>query len=301
MARITVAQLEAFFWTAQLGSSQQAARHLHLTQPSISLRLRDLREAVGLELFERGPTGLRLTFHGRALLGRATTVLDEVQKMRDPHGDTEVGGPLRFGMAEGFAVVCLPPLLKALSREFPSLRPELVVATSDALERLLTENALDLAILVNPVAAEKQRLIPLGAQTTSWVAPAGWDLPATVRPADLLTLPIISNPAPSAMYRQTSDWFATAAMEPTNISICSSVSVSAQLIAAGIAMGVLPTKMAVPLVAEGRVRIVASVPPIEAGKVYASHPLGAGGQATDKVIGVVRRMLQSIDYFTHPA
>ena len=45
--RFTIAQLEAFFWTAQLGSLSKASGHLHLAQPTISLRLRDLERTLG--------------------------------------------------------------------------------------------------------------------------------------------------------------------------------------------------------------------------------------------------------------
>jgi DNA-binding transcriptional LysR family regulator len=46
--RFTIAQLEAFFWTARLGSLSKAASYLHMSQPTISLRLRDLEVALNL-------------------------------------------------------------------------------------------------------------------------------------------------------------------------------------------------------------------------------------------------------------
>lgn len=56
--RITLAQLEALFWIARLGSVQQAARQLNLAQPTVSLRLRDLALGVGKPLFERAKRSL---------------------------------------------------------------------------------------------------------------------------------------------------------------------------------------------------------------------------------------------------
>ena len=51
--RFTLAQLEAFYWIATLGTVRDAARHLNLAQPTVSLRLRDLETAFGAVLFER--------------------------------------------------------------------------------------------------------------------------------------------------------------------------------------------------------------------------------------------------------
>ena len=51
--RFTIAQIEAFFWTAQLGSLSKAAGRLHIAQPTISLRLNDLERALDVTLFQR--------------------------------------------------------------------------------------------------------------------------------------------------------------------------------------------------------------------------------------------------------
>ena len=62
MSRITIAQLEAFYWTATLGSVDSAARRLNLSQPTISLRLKALERVSGRKLFDRV---------GRGEIGRA--------------------------------------------------------------------------------------------------------------------------------------------------------------------------------------------------------------------------------------
>ena len=49
----TLAQIEAFYWIARLGGFRAAAARFNLTQPTISLRIRGLEQALGLKLFER--------------------------------------------------------------------------------------------------------------------------------------------------------------------------------------------------------------------------------------------------------
>ncbi len=294
--RLTLAQLEAFLWAVDLGSVQAAARHLHLAQPTVSLRLRDLEAALGVELFERAGRGIRPTPSGLSLLGRARTVLREVDRIRESPDPGPVAGSARVGLAEGVAMVCLAPLVSALRRDHPQLRPEFTVATTAALEPDLARHNLDLAVLVNPVGHSGVRLIPLGLQPTSFMAAPSWGLSGKVRPADLRNVPIVSNPPPSAMFRQTQDWFAAAGIEPARIDMCSSVTITAHLIAAGVAVGVLPHKMVEKEIADGTLVVLATDPPVGDGRVYAAYREGGESRAIDAILHSLRGVLSSMDY-----
>jgi DNA-binding transcriptional LysR family regulator len=296
MSRLTLAQLEAFFWAVELGSVQAAARQLHLAQPTVSLRLRDLENALGVQVFERAGRGIRPTANGLGLLDRAKTVLREIDRIREPLDQAPVAGVVRVGVAEGVAMVLLAPLVRTLREDHPALRPEFTVATSAALEPDLAKHELDLAILVNPVGHSGVRLIPLGLQPTSFMAAPSWGLSGKVRPADLRHIPIVSNPPPSAMFRQTQDWFAAAGIEPTRIDMCSSVTVSAHLIASGVAVGVLPHKMVERQLAEGALAILQTDPPVSDGRVYAAYRDGGESRVIDAFIHSLRGVLASMDY-----
>jgi DNA-binding transcriptional LysR family regulator len=294
--RITLAQLEAFFWVATLGSVQSAARQLRLAQPTVSLRLRDLEAVLGAELFERAGRGLRPTASGLGLIPRARAVLGEIERIREQSGDIDVSGTVRVGLAEGFAMVCLAPLVSALRRDWPALRPEFVVTTSASLERELIERQLDMAVLVNPLGHGSIRQIPLGIQPTSWMAAPSWGLGPKVRPADLRQVPIVTNPAPSAMFRQINGWFASAGIEPSRLDLCSSVTVCAHLVASGVVVGVLPHKMAERQLDEGLLSIVAADPPIEPGRVFVAYHEGGESKAIDAMIQSLRGVLAGMDY-----
>jgi len=294
--RLTLAQLEAFFWAVELGSVQAAARQLNLAQPTVSLRLRDLENALGMQVFERAGRGIRPTASGLGLLDRAKTVLREVDRIRDAPGQKPVAGGARVGVAEGVAMVCVAPLVQALRQDHPALRPEFTIATTAALEPELVRHELDLAVLVNPVGHSGIRLIPLGLQPTSFMAAPSWGLSGKVRPADLRHIPIVSNPPPSAMFRQTQDWFAAAGIEPARIDMCSSVTVSAHLIASGVAVGVLPHKMVERQIADGSLVVLQTDPPVGDGRVYAAYRDGGENRAIDAIIHSLRGVLSSMDY-----
>ena len=81
MNNITIAQLETFFWTVELGSVHRAAAKLNLAQPTISLRLRQLEAEVGIQLLARSGRGLHITREGNAFLTHAKLVLDAYRQM----------------------------------------------------------------------------------------------------------------------------------------------------------------------------------------------------------------------------
>ncbi|WP_447776930.1 LysR family transcriptional regulator [Variovorax boronicumulans] len=75
MLRITFRQLEAFHWAATLGSVNAAARHLFVSQPAITARVRELEGILGHALFARSQQGVQLTAAGGELFQRVQVLL----------------------------------------------------------------------------------------------------------------------------------------------------------------------------------------------------------------------------------
>jgi DNA-binding transcriptional LysR family regulator len=296
MSRVTVAQLEAFYWTATLGSVQRAAQHLNISQPAISLRLRELETGTGLSLFDRSGRALKVSLSGQSVMHNARAVLENIDRLSS-HGDgVEVRGRIRVGFAEGFAMVCLPLILDQLHARYPELYPELLVATSSTIEPDLYESRIDLAILVEPTERADFVFLPLGAQQTRWVAAPHWQIPELARPADLVHIPIISNQPGTIGYRQVVRWFSAAGITLARIDICSSVATQARLIEAGTGIGILPVKMVEEKAARGELHIVESVPALEPVPVFVIHHKENLSPHVQAVIACVRDTLAGLDY-----
>jgi DNA-binding transcriptional LysR family regulator len=296
MSRVTFAQLETFYWTVQLGSAQRAADHLNLAQPTVSLRLKELRSALGSELFEKSSRGLIVTAEGKAILPHISTILSEVSAVVEKSADQALIGKLRVGLAEGFAVNCLPPLLEALRSQHPHLQPEWNVSTSANLEAAILDDHLDMAVILNPVGHEKMTLQALGTQPTTWVIPSTWNLPEPITPKDLWLKPVVSNPAPSAMYRQVTGWFAADGLSPSQLSVCTSVGVIAELVTGGLGAAVLPVRMAERYVDQGRMRMISSIPPIENGRLYIAIRSGIQDAKVTAVSRLIRNVVEDLRY-----
>lgn len=250
--RPTTAQLETFFWVARLGSVKEAASHLNLAQPTISLRLQELEAQFRQPLFDRGTRRLVLTPGGEALLPRAAALLQELNGIRALiGGGASTGGLVRLGLSETFARICLPDCVKRLAHERPSLQLDITVSTSATLERQVIERELDLAFVINPVGNPKLAVVQLGVQDAVWAAAPSIGLPRDVWPALLAPTPIITNPHPSPMYRQIIDWFREEGIEPVHLSRCTSVPLVVELVRAGLGTSLLPSRLIEPYLSDG--------------------------------------------------
>jgi DNA-binding transcriptional LysR family regulator len=300
MSRFSIAQLEAFYWTAELGSVQKAAEKLNIAQPTLSLRLRQLEADLSSPVLERAGRGIRLTREGHTFLRHTQLVLAAHRELQASSLVAEVSGALRFGVAEGFAVACLPRIIPALREAFPLLRPEWTVGTSTGLEQNLIDGRLDIAILVDPIGQRDIRLSSLGIQGNIWAAAAGSGLRGGETPGELARLTIITTPPPTPMYRLTTSWFADGQEQPGPLCICSSLNASLQLVFAGIGIGAFPGRMVEAFPSRETIMTFQSDPPLQPGRVYVADRADSDHARTAAVIRVLEAVTREMDYFSDP-
>jgi len=139
---------------AEHGSTLAAARHLDVTQSTISRHLAELEAELSVQLFDRRKTGLVLTDKGRELLVHAEqmdNIADNLQAVAS-HYSSSVSGTVRISASEVLAVEVLPYCLELLISDNPDLQIELVASNEAA--NLLTREA-DIAIrLFQPTQQE---------------------------------------------------------------------------------------------------------------------------------------------------
>lgn len=214
--RIQTAQLEAVRSVARLGSFRAAAAQLNLSQPTISMRVRELERHLGTPLFDRSGYRARLTEVGRDLIDYAERILGLAEEMEQRAGrPAQIAGPIRLGTADSFALTCLGPLLKQLEQEFPALRVDLTIDFSANLNQRLQRGELDVAFLTGPVEGPSLHIEALVRLPLAWVASPRLALPARLlRPKDLRDKAILTNPRPSHLFRSVQAWFGAVGLEP---------------------------------------------------------------------------------------
>src|SRR2546428_3889577 len=118
---ITYRQLQTFLAVARAGSLTLAARELGASQPTVSLQIKALSQALAIELVERSGRGLRLTPGGEALKLYARSVLDGLRALRQ-HVDALKGGQagaLTVGASATAGGYGLPAVLRPLHPPVP--------------------------------------------------------------------------------------------------------------------------------------------------------------------------------------
>lgn len=144
----TLHQLRIFEAAARLLHFGRAAAELNLTQPAVSIQLKQLEDATDLPLFEKIGRRMHLTSAGTELLGHVRSVLERLREADEAMRALKDGGGGELHVAatttaEYFA----PRLLAAFKRIHTDVRVRLTIDNRAALVRALTENTIDLAVM----------------------------------------------------------------------------------------------------------------------------------------------------------
>ena len=150
---ITFRQMRLFLALADTGSVSGAARALHVTQPTASMQLREVTEAVGLPLYEVIGRRVHLTDAGRDLATTARAIVDAWenfgQRVNAMHGLTR--GRLRVAVVST-AKYFVPRLLGGFCTQYPDIEIALEVLNRDGVVQRLRENLDDLYVMSMPPA-----------------------------------------------------------------------------------------------------------------------------------------------------
>lgn len=151
MPNYTLRQLRTFFEVAKLGSVSRAAEKLFITQPAVSMQLRQLEDEFGIALFESVGRNIRLTHAGHDFMAQATAVIASLK-------DLEAVMAEHAGMKRGeidVAIVStskyfIPMLLVQFNQMFPTIDVRLHIDNKENVFGMVERNEVDLAISGRP-------------------------------------------------------------------------------------------------------------------------------------------------------
>jgi LysR family transcriptional regulator, hydrogen peroxide-inducible genes activator len=185
----TLKQLRYFAALAKTLHFGRAAECCRITQPAMSMQIRELEAALGVTLVERSPAGVLLTAAGAEVAGRARDVLVAVQDLVDlaRHREMVLAGPLSLGVIPTIGPYLLPQILPRLHAAYPELRLSLRESQTEHLIDALVAGTLDLLILALPVGRDDVSTMALFEDAFTLAVPAGHHLAerSVVRQEDL--------------------------------------------------------------------------------------------------------------------
>lgn len=144
-----IQRLRVLVEVAHRGSVSRAAEGLGLTQPTVSLHLKALNEALGVAVVERRGRGIRLTEAGLLLETHARRALAELERAQEALGAQRdlATGSLRVGAGVSIGTEVIPQVVRGFQDRHPSIEVELEVGSTGAIAELLKRGELHVGVV----------------------------------------------------------------------------------------------------------------------------------------------------------
>jgi LysR family hydrogen peroxide-inducible transcriptional activator len=175
---ITLRQLRYLAALARNRHFGKAAEECAVTQPALSMQIRELERELGVDLIERRPGEIAVTETGIEVARRADHILAATRDLVDfaRHRDV-LSGPLKLGIIPTLAPYLLPRVLPLLQARYAALRLDVRETQTDTLVEELAAGALDCLLLAMPVEGADVETIVLFDDRFLLAAPAAEPLP----------------------------------------------------------------------------------------------------------------------------
>lgn len=179
---ITLRQLRYLTSLARHRHFGRAAKDCAISQPALSMQIRELEREIGAELVERRPGEIALSDIGLDVARRAEHILASTRDLVDfaRHRDV-LSGPLKLGIIPTLAPYILPRVLPVLQSRYPLLRLEVRETLTRQLLDELVGGDLDCIMLALPAEGADVETLPLFTDAFLLAVPAGDPLPAHSR------------------------------------------------------------------------------------------------------------------------
>ncbi|CAB3738676.1 MULTISPECIES: LysR family transcriptional regulator [Achromobacter] len=264
MRGLNLDHLRTFARVVELGSFSAAAERGGVTQPAVSLQIRQLERRFGLKLVERigrraGPTaaGLELLTHIRVI----DAALAQAEQAMTAHA-SQVSGRIRLGTGATACTYLLPPVLAELRRRFPAL--DVVASTGNTADmlRALENNTLDMGLVTLPAPGRMFQVTTVMEDEFVAIFPASdpGGIPAVVTPQTLALRPLVLFEPGARTRRLVDDWFEAAGVAAKPVMELGSTEAMKEIVAAGLGCAVLP-KLAVSAAGQRDALVVRSLTP----------------------------------------
>ena len=154
MANLTLKQFRYFEALAQHGHFGHAADASGISQPALSMQIKEMEADLGVALFERGPRHVRLTRFGEEFAPRVRDILRSVDEVSDLArlSQNTLSGRLRIGVIPTIAPYLLPSFIGQLTHDYPTLDLQIRETLTPRLIEELAQGRIDSAIVALPVS-----------------------------------------------------------------------------------------------------------------------------------------------------
>lgn len=166
--------LEALADSRHFGNAADACA---ISQPALSMQIKELEDELQVSLVERRKSGVALTEQGEEIVRRGRTILASVRDLVDyaKHRGGVLSGPLKLGAIPSIAPYLLPAALPRLRQRFPELSLQLRETVTETLLRELGSGELDVILIALPIGEPELETLALFQDKFLLAVPAGRD------------------------------------------------------------------------------------------------------------------------------
>lgn len=273
MSQPTFKQLEAIYWTGQLGSFQAAAKQLHTSQSAIAKRIAELDAMFDVELIDLKHRRARLTDAGLRLMKGADGLLSARDRMmNDMLGPAGFRGTLRLGASELVAVTWLPAFIEQIRLAYPDVVVELTVRQGLLLLESLKAGALHMAFVGGPFWDSSVESVELQEVEFTWMASPQLQIQeAMLTAAELSGYPMLVHTPEGVVSRIFDDWQRKAGFKLQRVITANSLTVMIEMTITGLGISPLPVEYAKRHLEDGSLVRLRTSPALPGVKYFAVH------------------------------
>lgn len=267
MNHLTLKQLRYFEALSRQGHFGRASEVCSISQPALSMQIKELEENLGISLFERTARQVRLTAFGEDFARRARDILRSVDELGDlaRAAQDRLTGRMRIGVIPTVAPYLLPAILRNVATQFPRLDMHVRETLTEKLIQELSEGRLDAAIVALPVSEPWLTETPLFSENMVLARPAAdaeKPVPCTEDLAEMRLLLLEEGHCFRDQALSFCSFQKTRAREGLE---GSSLSTLVQMVEAGLGVTLIP-EMAVPVETRGAAVSIARFPDPQPGR-----------------------------------
>lgn len=242
MTNVSLRQLRYFDALARHAHFGRAAEACAISQPALSMQIKELETVLGGVLLERGARQVVLTRLGEELARRVRDILRSVDELADfaRASRDRLAGQLRIGMIPTIAPYLMPRVVADLTRAHPELDIHIRESVTPSLMREIAEGRLDAAILALPVSQPSLTEVALFSENFLLVRPNADRLSPVPSAEKLRDMRLLLLEEGHCFRDQALSFCKMQSSRPRELLDASSLSTLVQMVSAGIGVTLIP-------------------------------------------------------------
>jgi DNA-binding transcriptional LysR family regulator len=192
---IDIHKIETFLSAAEKSSLSEAAKQLHLSQPTVSHQIKVLEQELGATLFDRSSTGLQLTEAGHLLLPWARRLLHDTNDLKDMMASlqSEIVGELRIACSTTAGKYILPQMAARFCQRYPGIKVRILACGPEHVVLKLLNGEVHIGVISTENADPSLEAQEFFRDKITLIVPAShrWAMRKMISPEEILEEKII--------------------------------------------------------------------------------------------------------------